>query len=91
MITLDTYCSFCWDFGQRFLLEVVDMENANLDECGTGEYYVWSDPDYNGDNTIRKFTGDVANFTDKGFRGRDKGIHQVGRYCGSDVKFVERE
>lgn len=37
------------------------------------KFYVWSDPRYDGDNTIRPYTGDPKDFTSPGFCGRDKG------------------
>ena len=76
-ITLDTYCEFAWDFGQRFLLKTPD-----------GRHFVWSDPEYNGDNTIKPFQGNPRNFAAPGHGGRDKGSHFVCDYCGPNVTFV---
>jgi hypothetical protein len=76
MLGLDTIAQFTWDFGQCFLLEVSD------------KYYVWSDPDYNGDNTIKQYVGNPMDFTSPGFSGRDKGSHTIGGYCGEQVKFI---
>ena len=78
-LTIDSIADFTWNFGQLFLLE------------SGGKYYVWSDPDYNGDNTIKTFTGNPRNFTMKGFSGRCKGSHRIGDYCGPDVKFLLNE
>lgn len=77
-IDLDTVADFTWGFGHLFLLETQG-----------GKFYVWSDPDYNGDNTIRPYTENPDNFTSNDFRGRDKGIHTIRDYCGPDVVFVD--
>lgn len=77
-ISLDSIAEFTWGFGHLFLLQVGQ------------EYYVWSDPDYQGDNTIRPFKGDPLNFASPGFCGRDKGTHRIRDYCGEDVKFEEQ-
>ncbi len=74
---LDTVANFVWGFGQEFLLIVKDKE-----------FYVWSAPDYNGDNTIKPYNGNASDFTSPGFCGRDKGIHSIGSYCGDAVKFM---
>ncbi len=79
-INLDTVAEFTWNFGQEFLLEVNNGKHV--------EYYVWSDPDYNGDNTIKKYVGNPNDFTNEGFCGRDKGCHVIRNYCGDDVVFI---
>ncbi len=79
MITLDTIAEFTWDFGSRFLLETPE---------GT---YVWSDPEYGGDNTIRPLTKEeVENFFGD-FWGRSKGSHKVRDYCGDNVKILQAQ
>ena len=75
MITLDSFASFTWDFGQNFILEV------------GGNCYIWSDPDYNGDNTIRPLAGTFDEYF-KGYFGRDKGIHRIIDYCGPNVSIL---
>lgn len=76
-ITLDSIGNFTWNFGQHFLIQVGN------------KYYVWSDPDYNGDNTIRPFKGNPRNFASPGFCGRSKGKHIISHYCGGEVKFID--
>lgn len=78
MLTLDTVGHFTWDFGQRFHIETVDGN------------YEWSDPDYNGDNTIRP-APPYPQWLDKQNIefGRDKGRHTIRDYCGPDVKIME--
>lgn len=66
---------FTWDFGNQFLLET---SKGN---------YVWSDPDYGGDNTIRPLKGTVKDFLQP--FGRCKGKHFIDDYCGSEVKIIE--
>ena len=52
--------------------------------------FVWSDPDYNGDNTIRPFAGSIFDFHKQyGYDfGRDKGDHQIYRKCGENIIFI---
>lgn len=75
-INLDTMAQFTWDFGQHFLLET------------TEGFFVWSDPDYNGDNTIKPYKGNPSDFTAPGFCGRDKGYNSIRNKCGEDVIFM---
>ncbi len=79
-INLDSTCEFVWGFGQYFLLKEVGV-------CKDPAYYVWSDPDYSGNNEIIRFEGNPDNFTHEGFCGRYKGIHSIRGYCGENVKF----
>ena len=76
-INLDSIGKFTWGFGSKFLIQIEDR------------YYVWSDPNYNGDNTIRPYFENPSDFTSPGFCGRDKGIHSIRRYCGNNVKFID--
>lgn len=83
MLTLDTVCDFTWMWDDRFHLETED-----------GKAYIWSDPDYGGDNTIRptfKTQADYAKeFEGKSMAwGRDKGKHTIRDYCGEDVEIIE--
>lgn len=75
-ISLNSIAHFTWGFGQEFLLEI------------DGEFYVWSDRDYDGDNVITRYEGNPGDFTQPGFKGRDKGLHSILDYCGSDVLFL---
>lgn len=69
---------FSWDFGSNFFIET---------HLGN---YIWSDPDYNGDNTLRPYPGSLESFLkDRDIPYvRDKGKHIVRDYCGPDVKVV---
>lgn len=69
---------FTWDFGQNFFIET---------SIGN---FIWSDPDYYGDNTIKSFDGSIKDYFGKGF-GRRKGHHTISEYCGEDFEFVEGE
>lgn len=69
---------FTWDFGQNFFIET---------PIGN---FVWSDPDYYGDNTIRTFNGSIQDYFGEGF-GRCKGRHTISGYCGEDFEFVAGE
>ena len=71
MINLDTIGTFTWNFGQEFFIETAEGN------------YIWNDPDYSGDNTIRKFNGTYDEWCKKTNipYGRDKGVHRIGDYC----------
>ncbi len=76
-MNLNTIASFTWSFNHSFFVETNEGN------------FVWSDPEYGGDNTIRKFNGDYKKWCKKEKIpfGRDKGMHTIGEYCGHDVKF----
>lgn len=76
MITLDTMGSFTWNYGQKFFIETIDGN------------YVWSDPDYNGDNKIVLFNGTYEEWLklERIPYGRDKGKHTIRGYCGEGVR-----
>ena len=77
MITKDSLAEFLWTHGSEWLLIVED------------ESYIWSDPEYGGDGTIRPMNQeDVERFNraEEGCALRDKGVHRVGNYCGESVK-----
>ena len=78
LLTLDDIAEFCWGFGCEFFLET---SRGN---------FVWSDPDYNGDNTIRRFDGTYKDWCKKSGIpfARDKGRHVIRDYCGADVAFI---
>lgn len=75
---LNTVADFSWAWNDKFFLET---------PYGN---YVWSDPDYNGDNTIRRFNGTRKMFLDeqKIPYVRDKGMHVIKDYCGPNVVIV---
>lgn len=72
---LNSIGQFTWDFGQRFF---VATEHGN---------FVWSDPDYNGDNSFTKFDGSFKDWIDQtGVPfGRAKGRHLIRSYCGDQI------
>lgn len=69
---------FTWDFGQNFFIETSEGN------------FVWSDPAYNGDNTIRPYNGTVEDYFGNSF-GRDKGKHYIGKYCGDQFTLVDKD
>lgn len=79
-INLDTVCDFTWMWNDRFHLEAED-----------GKAFIWSDPDYGGDNTIRphRMTQQDYAKTKPQPWGRDKGKHRIRDYCGEDVRILE--
>jgi hypothetical protein len=75
-ILLDQIGEFTWFFGDKFFIET-SMGN-----------FLWSDPDYNGDNTISSFNGSYKDAC-KHLRvpfGRDKGTKKIREYCGDQIK-----
>lgn len=76
---LQMFGSFTYSFGQQFFIET---------EIGN---FVWNDPDYGGDNTIREFAGGYADWCNHQNipYGRDKGVKSISGYCGEDWEFVE--
>lgn len=75
MINLDTVADFIWFWSDKFFLETSEGN------------FIWSDPDYQGNNTIVPFKGTMAEYckqTKIPF-GRDKGKHTIRGYCGEDV------
>lgn len=78
MLTLDTIGKFTWNFGQKFHIET---------DVGDFE---WSDPAYNGDNTIKPTVSYVKWMWKEHIPyGRDKGSHTIRSYCGEDVSIQE--
>ncbi len=76
---LDMKAKFTWFWSDRFFVET---------EAGN---FVWSDPSYNGDNTLTRFDGDIEDFCETYYYdfGRDKGEHLIKDYCGSEVVLAE--
>ncbi len=60
---------FTWDFGQYFFIETTEGN------------FIWSDPEYGGDNLITRYEGSYSDWAGDGF-GRDKGRHIIGEYIG---------
>jgi hypothetical protein len=81
MLTIDDVAEFTWGFGQKFFLET---SKGN---------YIWSSPDYDGDNTITKFNGGYKDWLKKEKipYGRDKGTHFISDYCGMYVEIKEEQ
>lgn len=72
---LDSVGDFTWDFGQQFFVET---EHGN---------FIWSDPDYNGDNSFTKYEGTYKDWMplNSGRFGRSKGKHIIRSYCGDQI------
>lgn len=79
------YGHFTWFFGALWTIEV------------DGTVYIWSDPDYQGDNTIYRYAKPVSTAEDykemvnvvfgHGTYGRDKGYRFIGDRLNADVKW----
>lgn len=69
---------FTWDFGQHFFVET---------SIGN---FVWSDPQYNGNNTFERYVGSFEDWLkeiDIPF-GRDKGEHFISSFCGDQFTVI---
>lgn len=71
---LSQTAEFTWMFGNEWFVE---------SPIGN---FIWSDPDYNGDNTFTKTRLSYMEFAN-GRLGRDKGFHNIENFCGSDIIF----
>jgi hypothetical protein len=73
---LSTVGDFTWDFNQRFFVET---------SYGN---FIWSDPDYNGDNSFVKTDLSINEFFSPYF-GSCKGRHVISEYCGFGIELKE--
>lgn len=78
MLTIKDIATFTWNFGNKFFLET---SKGN---------FIWSDPNYSGDNTIIPFNGTYGDWikSENIKYGRDKGNHVIEDYCGNDVRIL---
>ncbi len=67
--------NFIWMWDHRFFVETPEGN------------FIWSCPDYNGDNSLTPYEKEYADFCEEvGIDfGRDKGTHLIESYCGPDV------
>lgn len=75
---LDEVGDFTWNFGSEFFVET---SKGN---------FIWSDPDYGGDNTLTRFVDTYRAYdSENNFRGgRSKGKHVIRSYCSDKVKVM---
>jgi hypothetical protein len=74
---------FCWYFGSNWAIQV------------GRDVYIWSGPEYCGDNTIYKYPKKVVSIADYkemtdevfGSYGRAKGLKHIGSMISEDVKW----
>lgn len=74
---IDSRAEFTWNFGSEFYV-ATEM----------GRNFIWSDPNYQGDNSLIETTLSYAEWIDpqnQGLFGRDKGVHRIRDYCGLGV------
>ena len=64
--------NFVWGFWREFYVET---EEGN---------FIWSDPDYGGDNSFRYTEKTYHEWIGDAF-GRDKGRHTILSYCGDQI------
>ena len=75
-VLLNEMGEFTWDFGHFFVIQT---------RFGM---FVWSDPGYGGDNTMKPYLGRFKDFFYP--YGRDKGTHLISRYCGEEFSFIDK-
>jgi hypothetical protein len=80
-LDINDVAEFTWMWCDKFFLET---NKGN---------FIWSDPDYGGDNTIVKTDFDLAQYCENMHVGcgRSKGKHIIDRYCGDQVKIIDEE
>jgi len=66
---------FTWDFSCYFFIETNEGN------------FIWSDPDYQGDNTIKATNLSYEQWIN-GSVGRSKGKHIISHYCGEDFSLA---
>ena len=71
---------FTWSYGKEFFLSPNEDPNHEHN-------YIWSDPEYQGDGTIRCYNGTIKQYF--GSSGRCKGCHRIVDFCGSNTTFIE--
>jgi hypothetical protein len=78
---LDIVGHFTWGFDCEFFIETSEGN------------FVWSDPSYDGDNTLKRFHGNYKDWCKQSNipAGRDKGQHVLRTYCGDDVLVINDE
>ena len=76
--TLNLVGEFTWLWGQEFFIETSERN------------FIWRDPDYGGDNSIRVYSGSFQDYLKEiGLDyGRSKGKHFIAGYCGENVLFM---
>ena len=69
---------FSWGFRDQFFIET-DIGN-----------FIWSSPDYGGNNTITKYNNTFKNWLKEECLpyARSKGDHTIAEYCGEDFEVV---
>ena len=73
---LNSVGNFCWDFGCTWFVET---------SIGN---FIWSDPDYNGDNSFKQIEETFQQFNHPAQLWRDKGYHHIERYCGDAIDII---
>ena len=75
MINLNSVAAFYFNVQQDAILEI------------DGNYYIWSDPEFNGDHTIRSLNCSFEEYF-KDDPACDAGKWRIIDYCGPDVKIL---
>ena len=70
---------FVWSFGKEFFIET---QKGN---------FVWNDPDYGGDNTVRQFQGDLKKWLKEMQIPycRDKGTRFIENFIDESFIFIQ--
>ena len=68
--------NFTWDYKQHFFI-TTKMGN-----------FIWSDPEYGGDNSIRYTTQSLKEYL-AGTEGQSKGNHYINDFCGDNFTLID--
>ena len=77
-LLLNSFGHFTSMFGCEFFIET-SLGN-----------FIWKNPDYGGNNTMTKTSLSYKEFA-AGRLGRDKGMHDIERYCGNEFELISGE
>ncbi len=78
---------------KEFLKMVAHFYQSSGSECfATNKYWnmIWSNPEYGGDNTIRKYEGTYDDWYNslEVKHVEDKGRHITRKFCGKDIEII---
>lgn len=70
------YGRFTWTWGKEFFIETSEGN------------FIYSDPDYGGDNTLRSVDASYKEWSEPYSFGRDKGRHYITDFCGESFQLL---
>lgn len=78
-LLLQSIGHFTWMYDDRFFIET---PHGN---------FVWSNPEYGGDNTMTPYKGGYQEYASDFEIGKNKGQHNIEKYCGDRFIVVQRK